>query len=772
MDIFTLLKANIRHKKGSFVSIMILMLIVSMAFTAIFSINANCENSIHGALDSVNVGNLNLFISNDALSEDLLDSVRTHSSVDDVVVKESVLTLGGEFGEKKYATVWMMLRMTDEYRLLNEDLSGYAEDVPVLEPGEIYISQGLGSYFGCEIGDTINVYTGPESREFTVKGFVVEPMFGSKNIGYKIVFISDADFAQLQEEARTTGADYRLLQIYNADETVSDSDFKRQLNLDTGIVDHSFDSFTKAWSFDFTYTFPDIILSVLLIFVVFLVAIVLIVMAHSISTSIEMEYTSLGILKAQGFTAAKIKLIFAFQYLFAEIAGAVVGIVLALPIIKFFGDIFQPSVSIPAENHISVGISLLFIVGVLVVSALFILIAARKIGKISPMKAISGGNEDIYFGSALNAPISKKALSSSLAFRQFTANKRRYIGTMVIIAILMFFMITMSVLGNSMDSKSAMESMGMPSYELALNYADSVSDSEVEEIENVIEKYTEIDKKYNFSHLSMTLNGSNYMCVCYKNPEIMIMSEGRYPQYENEIAVTEFMAEELNLKVGDKVTVSNDDYTSECIITGINVYANDLGKNFSMPLVAAQTLGVEDVYYCAYSLEDGSERDAIADEINDLYSDIVEAKAVTEDSSMDTYSDARNAMTAIIYVISVVFSMVVVMMVCKKAFLQERRDIGIYKSLGFTSGKLRTQFAVRFLIVSVLGSVLGAVLSFFFTEKVLTMVFRLLGVSFNAQFDVMSFAVPAAIIAVSFFAFAYLASNKIKTVEIKELVIE
>ena len=53
------------------------------------------------------------------------------------------------------------------------------------------------------------------------------------------------------------------------------------------------------------------------------------------------------------------------------------------------------------------------------------------------------------------------------------------------------------------------------------------------------------------------------------------------------------------------------------------------------------------------------------------------------------------------------------------------------------------------------------------------MVFRLVGISsFNAQFSAISFAVPISIIAVSFFAFAYLASNKIKTVEIKELVIE
>jgi CDP-glycerol glycerophosphotransferase (TagB/SpsB family) len=210
--------------------------------------------------------------------------------------------------------------------------------------------------------------------------------------------------------------------------------------------------------------------------------------------------------------------------------------------------------------------------------------------------------------------------------------------------------------------------------------------------------------------------------------------------------------------------------------TDVQEYTADRNFYFDitdMPFALAQKLGVEDVYYCAYSLQDPSQRFAIADEINEKFSDIVAASATEEDSVMDLYAVARNAMTVIIYVISIVFSLVVVMMVCKKAFLQERRDIGIYKSLGFTSAKLRLQFAVRFLIVSIIGSAVGTVLSFFFTEKVLTMVFRLLGISsFNAQFTVVSFAVPVAIIAVSFFGFAYLASSRIKTVEIKELVVE
>jgi hypothetical protein len=48
------------------------------------------------------------------------------------------------------------------------------------------------------------------------------------NMGYKIVFISDADFAQLQSQviAHATAeekADYRVVHIYKADETVKKS---------------------------------------------------------------------------------------------------------------------------------------------------------------------------------------------------------------------------------------------------------------------------------------------------------------------------------------------------------------------------------------------------------------------------------------------------------------------------------------------------------------------------------------------------------------------
>lgn len=778
MEVLTLLRANIRHKKGSFVSIIILMMIVSLAFTAIISVRDNCVESTEAALERANAGSLALFIEKKNLSDALLDSVKNHPAVKDVTFKEAVKSLGATFGEIEDGNPWMMTRLTPKDSLLNEDASGYANHTPALKSGEMYISQGLGTKMGCDIGDTLLISTLTGEREFLVKGFIVEPLCGSMNMGYKIVFISDEDFAQLQQDALTKNpnnldVDYRVLQIHKADESLSDSQFKRQLNLDTGIIDHALGTLSRTQTIEYTNIYPDIISNVLMIFVVFLVAIVLIVMAHSISTSIEMEYTSLGVLKAQGFTERKIRMVFSAQYLVAQLVGALLGMVAALPLIHFLGGIFQPILSIPCQNGVSIVASILFVLAILALSAIFIWIITRKVGKISPMKAISGGKDDIYFGSRLNAPISQKALSTSLAFRQFTSHKRRYISSILIIAILMFFMITMNVLGSSVDSKSSMEAMGMYYADISIQYRDSISDSQEQEIEATIEKHADIHKKYRISNMYMSLNGDEYCCVVYQNPEVMIMEEGRYPRYDNEIAITDFIAKELNLDIGDKVTVANKSYQAEFIITGINVYGNDLGLNFSMPLVAAQKLGVEDVYYSAYSLEDASASSAIVAEINEKFADIAIAEEISAGSSLDLYSLARNAITAVIYVISMVFSLVVVMMFCKKAFLQERRDIGIYKSLGFTSNKLRLQFAIRFLIVSLIGSALGAVLSLFFAEPVLKAVFRTFGVSgLNAKFTPSSFIFPIVIIAASFFSFAYLASRKIKTVEIKELVIE
>ena len=123
MEILTLLKANIRHKKGSFFSIIILMILISMSFTAIVSIQDNCNNSIENALNHIDTGNLNVFIKAQDLSDDLLEKVKTHELVEKVVVYPAIISDKTEIGENTDGNCWFMQKLRPSYQILDETLT-------------------------------------------------------------------------------------------------------------------------------------------------------------------------------------------------------------------------------------------------------------------------------------------------------------------------------------------------------------------------------------------------------------------------------------------------------------------------------------------------------------------------------------------------------------------------------------------------------------------------------------------------------------------------
>lgn len=632
----------------------------------------------------------------------------------------------------------------------------------------------------CGVGDTIKLYTIGGTFDLTIAGIIVEPTNGSSIMGWKQVFISDEDFDRFYQECKKNeteerSADFHILKVYKEDDsTLSDAKFKRQLNLDTGIVDNSTGSLTRELILHYVNLFPSIIASTLMVFIGFLMIVVLIVTGHSISMGIEMDYVNLGILKSQGFTKGKLRIVYVLQYLAAQLLGTLIGMMAAIPLTKSLGNVFQPITGILAENHISIGKSLAVMAAVLLVSGLFIIFVTRRAGNISPVQAISGGYEEIYFDSRLKAPIHQKALSPSLALRQFTSNKRQYSGIIMIVSILVFFMTTAMILGNVLNSKSAIESMGEIYTEVDVKFKKTPDDSVFEQLEGTIEQYTDIEKKYYLETKYLSVDGEELYCLIYKNPEVMVgISKGRAPLYDNEIVITDIVAEELNLKMGDKVTVSHENRKDEYMISGINQCMNDTGMCFAMSLEGAKKLGIENVYWGGYSISNPSKAVRAAKALNEKFSDQIEAQAIENSGADATFTVAVNAMKVVIYTFSVIFALVVVHMVCSKAFLREKTDIGIYKALGFSSSSLRIQFAVRFLIVAILGSVIGSIFSILFSGKILSSMLRVAGISsFAVEYSALTFLLPITLICFCFFLFSYIAARKIKRLEIKELVME
>ena len=134
---------------------------------------------------------------------------------------------------------------------------------------------------------------------------------------------------------------------------------------------------------------------------------------------------------------------------------------------------------------------------------------------------------------------------------------------------------------------------------------------------------------------------------------------------------------------------------------------------------------------------------------------------------------ASDGVGFIIYVLTFVFALVTVVMVCAKSFVQERTDIGISKAVGFKVRKIRMQFAARFAILSLLSGAVAIVLARLFSHKVLEMVFSMFGVPHIVlEYGLLAFVVPVAVFMVVYMIFGFLVSRKVKKVSTRELITE
>ena len=172
MEIWTMLKANIKHKKGTFISIVIMMILISMSLTAIISVSDNADKSVEKAYEQVNAGELTFFIKEKDLSQKLLDSVKNHNTVDTVKSYEAVCSEMVEVNGNENGNSWFLQKLRNEYRIQDKDLSGYAEETPDLKKGEIYVPQGIITELKCNIGDTVKITTISGTYRFKIKGAV------------------------------------------------------------------------------------------------------------------------------------------------------------------------------------------------------------------------------------------------------------------------------------------------------------------------------------------------------------------------------------------------------------------------------------------------------------------------------------------------------------------------------------------------------------------------------------------------------------------------
>ena len=797
MEDITLLKADLKRHKGSLLGVFILVLLVCGALGTVLSVWMNSERYVREEMERAGFGTLTAWVSNvpdmDALAANIAD-LEAVDHVDTQAVIYSDYTVADQNSDSEGQLIPYGAE-DNRYKFFTDDLSGYRGEgnvpftstqqsgIPKIRQGEIYVSPSMVSMFGVQIGDEISfpVARGGQAVTFTVKGFYEDPFMGSSMIGMKGFLISEADYSGIVQTIRDSGIDAlardgAMLHIFQAvsnRESVTVSQLNQLINESTELPQYSEFLHSGSAIAGFMLILQEAFSGLLAAFVAVLIFVVLIVLGHSIGSSIEADYVNMGILKTIGFTGGKLRRIQLAQYLIVILSGMVLGILAAVYFSRFVGAVTLTTTGIRIPTGLPAAWCFFSCVLLFLVLTGFIIFKTGKIKRITPMKAIRG--EAFASGDRVKKgfPIQGKYLKCSMALRQLTAGARRYTGACIVAILLVFFA---SMIGRmdtwlGADGKGMMDAFNPADHDIGVQI---FGEHTPEEAEETVLSYTGITDSYLLAMPGVSVNGIDYTANVITDPERFHIMEGRTSKAEDEIVVTEFVASDLGVSVGDTVTVQADMGSGEFVISGIYTCANDMGDNIGMSREGYLKIGSDDpALWCHhYFLEDASEKEAVTAALDEAYGGDVHVHENTWPGLYGIIS-AMQALLVFLYGMVAVFILIVTIMTGSKILSAEQRDIGIYKAVGFTSGQLRGAFALRFMVVAVLGSIIGTILAAVLTDPLVSMVMRMAGISnFSSGMTAGNTLVPSAVVILLFTSFAYAASWKVKKVDLTVLITE
>ena len=772
MEIKILLKSNLKSHRGTVLGVFALILLVFLSLGAVLTVWNNSSRYVDSEMNRLGYGDITAWVSGLQDTTPLAEEVSALDEVESVGV-QSLIFSEYEIGDQESDSEGQLITYDPghyPYKFFTEDLSGYQAAPAEIAPGEVYVSASMVSMFGIQIGDTI---TFPIARSggdviFTVAGFYEDPFMGSSMIGMKGFLICEQDHEEIAGVIEESGVDNLaregfMLHISKVSgSTLTAAQFNAFLNENTSLTSYVEFTHSKDAIAGFMLTLQNVFTSLLLAFVVILLLASMAVLSHSIGSTIEQDYTNMGILKTMGFTSGKLRVIQLLQYLIFTLCGMGLGLLLSILAAGFICRMTVTTTGLLIPSALPIGICLLALAVILLLLMGFVWLRTGKIHRISPVSAIRGTWKKSQESKKAAFPIQKKCLSFWLAMRQLLSGKRRYIGACLVAVLLVFFA---SLIGRvnawlGPNGEGLMDAFNPADLHIA---AQPMGETTIEQVEQTIESYTSITDSYDLAMPSVSVNGVDMTANVITEPERFHLLSEQTCRNSNEVVLTEFVAADLGVSVGDTVTVAGALGSGEYVVSGIYQCANDMGMNIGMNREGYDLIGEESpTMWCThYFLADPSLQPEIMQALQNTYGGDV----YLHENSWPGLAGILSAMQLLmifLYAMVILFVLVVTLLTAGKLLRAEQKDLSIYRTLGFSAGRLRRSFALRFGVIALLGSILGTILSAFLTDPLVAVLMRMEGISnFSSQPGIFIVVLPGIVVIVLFFLFAYLAAGRI-----------
>lgn len=780
-----LLRAGMKRHKGSLMGVFLLIFLIALSLCTVLAISVNGNRYVQNEIVRTGYGSLTAWVSGVPDMNELVESIRMQEGVEDVTSQNLVFSDYQAHGIKSDSEGQLLPWKTEknQYRFLNNDLSGYTETPESIAEDEIYVSPAMKSILQLNIGDELSfsIARGSKNVSFVVAGYFEDPVIGSSMIGMKHFLIAPEAYENIVQMIQKEGSDALareggMLHIKSDREAeLTTSDLTERLNENTPLLEYTEFVHSADTMSSFMTILQNAFCGFMAAFSIALLCAVLAISGYSISSVIEQDWKNIGILKTLGIGGKELIRIQERQYLFSVVPGLIMGSIGAIPVEQMVSRkmITTSGFLIPAGIPILPGIGICMILFGIIM--FFVHWKLRKIDKISPMNAIRTYSSEKkkskpkrqLFG------ISGKAVYLGLAIRQVLSDKKRYV-TACMVVVLLVFVTSMAGRMNDWlgaDGQGMMDAFNPADLDMGIQVLGNLSQDEMEQ---VVCSYTKITDSYELAMQNVSVNGTNYTANVITEPDRFHISRGRTSRADDEVVLTEMAADDLGVDIDDTVTIRGEAGMKEFKVTGIYHCANDMGANLGMSREGYLTIGKDDprIWCHHYFLEDSSKKQEITRTLENVYGGDVHVHENTW-PGLAGIIRAMHMLIFVLYALSMIFVAIVTIMTGSKILEFERKDMGIYKAIGISSQRLRMIFTIRFGMVAVIGAVIGIILASLWTDPLVQMVMRLEGISnFSSDPDIVTILVPGVVVAWMFAIVAFAVSGKIKRTDLSVLTEE
>ncbi len=769
-----LLPATLKKQKGSILGILLLMLLTALCMFTSVTLLASGEGSVSAEMDRLGFGSFTAWVNGN--EQTLQSEMEALPDVEKVTVQPIIYSgyqINGAYSDNEGQLIVYDGSVT--YRFI--DGQGERIETPTIRPGEIYISPAMQSSFDVKIGDTIRFELSRQNgfKDFTVAGYFADGFMGSSMIDMKSFLICEADRADAvgmidraadYDRLGYTGAMLHVFQSENS--ALTDAEFHKLVQENTDLALHTEFTYNKASIGSYMLLLQNILSGFLLVFSAVLLIVCLVVISHSLSAVLEQDRRDLAILKTMGFTGRKLQGVYFLIYGMAVMIGLLAGLLLALPLSQRIAGGMVTSTGMLISVVMPRGIMAAMFAVLLLLLGGFLLLRTAKIMTVRPMQTIRA--QDAGKGAA--SPIRKKRLALWLAIRTLLSGKKKYVGLLLISMLLSLFLSIIGTMGTWLgpNGEGLMNAFSVADHDLGVQPFNNTVP--MDEIERVINWYSPVRETYELAMESVTVNGTEYTANVLNNTDYFHVLSGKVCG-GNEVLITDTVASEQGLAIGDTVRIAAGGRAEEYTVSGIYMCANGMGSNIGLSMAGYSKIGdITGFIWCYhYILEDGSVRDYAMQYLQEHYTGI--DVHTNSWSGLDGIVSMMHLLILVIYLVAALVILTSVALISGKLLSAETSDTAIYKSMGFRGSVLRFSFALRFLLVSAVGAAIGTLISAILSGKLIGSLFKSFGIGeFAASPGILGILLPTVIVTALFFGFALLLSRKIGRVNMIRLISE